>query len=99
MKVVAEYESLILEVQRLSLKGSNKVMRGGRFTGWLWEVAGLVGESTKRETEKGKETKNESEREKDKVKGTEKENYSSIHKVLGHLITLTLGLVLTNMLC
>lgn len=57
-KVIAGYESLILEVQRLGLKGSKKVMRGGRFTGWLWELARLVEKPKKeKETETEKETK------------------------------------------
>ena len=51
-KVVAEYEKVILEAQMLGLEDSGKVMRGGRFTGWLWEVAGLVREA-KEERERG----------------------------------------------
>lgn len=53
-----------MEVRRLDLEDSNKVMRGGRFTGWLWELAGLVEEPEKeRETGDERETKKESGRE------------------------------------
>lgn len=42
----------------------NKVLRGGLFTGWLWEATGLV-EETKREMECEKEKEKG-----DDVKGT-----------------------------
>lgn len=51
-KVVAEYERVVFEAQTLGLEESSKVMRGERFTGWLWEVAGLVREA-KEERERG----------------------------------------------
>ena len=44
-KAVAEYGRVVFEAQALSLEESSKVMRGGRFTGWLWKVAGLVKEA------------------------------------------------------
>lgn len=57
-----------MELNRLGLQESNRVMKGERFTGWFWEVAGLVkkkGErenGRKREKEKGREEEREEER-------------------------------------
>lgn len=53
MKVIFEYERVILGVRKMGLE-SNKAVRGGRFTGWLWEIAGLV-EGVKKEREREKE--------------------------------------------
>ena len=55
-KIVAHYERVILRAQMLGLEESDKVMRGGRFIGWLWEVDGLVREAVEereREEEDG----------------------------------------------
>ena len=60
--VVKEYEALVMRLDSFGLEQSDKVMKAGRFTGWLWEVAGLVKEKEKergvereREREGGKE--------------------------------------------
>lgn len=65
--VTKEYEALVVELNRLGLQESNKVMKGGKFTGWLWDAAGLVKtEREEREKEKGRGEEREEEREEDR---------------------------------
>ena len=53
-QVVMNYEALVVEIGRLGLQESDEVVRGGRFTGWLWEIAGLLKEEREKEREKNK---------------------------------------------
>ena len=61
--VTEGYKAIVVELDRLGLQDSNKVMRGGKFTGWLWEAAGLMQEREERKEKEREECKNRSARE------------------------------------